>query len=67
MRRVGNSRKHNVDLLVRVPRRDDSTDAGVSTLLIDAAGQFAALADLVDRGLVSPAEYERQRRKIFGS
>ena len=38
-----------------------------AALLIDPAAQMAELADLVERGLVSPAELERQRKKVFGA
>jgi hypothetical protein len=34
--------------------------------LIDSAAQLAELADLVARGLVSPEEFELQRRKVIG-
>jgi hypothetical protein len=34
--------------------------------LIDSAAQLAELADLVARGLVSPEEFELQRRKVVG-
>lgn len=34
--------------------------------LIDSAAQLAELADLVSRGLVSPEEFELQRKKVVG-
>ncbi|WP_456788756.1 hypothetical protein [Cellulomonas sp. P5_C5] len=34
--------------------------------LIDSAAQLAELTDLVARGLVSPEEFELQRRKVIG-
>jgi len=36
-----------------------------AAMLIDPVAQLAELADLAARGLVSPEELERQRRKIF--
>jgi len=36
-------------------------------LLINAVAQLAELQDLVERGLVSQAEFRSQRSKIFGS
>jgi hypothetical protein len=38
-----------------------------AALLIDPVAQVTELADLVDRGLVSPEDFERQRKKIFGA
>jgi hypothetical protein len=66
MRRVGGSRSSHPDLLTG-RSRDEPPEDRWATLLIDPAAQVAALADLVDRGLVSPDEFERQRGKIFGA
>jgi hypothetical protein len=46
---------------------DRQADDRWAALLIDPAAQMAELADLVERGLVSPAELELQRKKIFGA
>jgi hypothetical protein len=62
---VGGSRRSHRDLLSG-PRPDEISDPRRAELLINPAAQLAELADLVDRGLVSPEELERQRRKIFG-
>jgi hypothetical protein len=43
------------------PPEDPGTDP-----LIDSAAQLAELADLVARGLVSPEEFELQRKKVLG-
>jgi len=43
------------------PDEDRGTDP-----LIDPAAQLAELVDLVDRGLLSPEEFELQRRKVGG-
>lgn len=53
------------DLLASTPRKPPMEDRW-AVLLIDPAAQMVALADLVERGLVSPEEYERQRHKVFG-
>jgi hypothetical protein len=66
MNRVARSRRDNVDLLVG-SGTPDRVDPRLETLLIDPAEQLAELADLVDRGLVSPEEFARQRRKVLGS
>ena len=64
-RRVG-SRQNRTDLLVSVPVNTPEQDRW-ATLYVDPAAQMAALADLVERGLVSPDEFERQRAKVFGA
>jgi len=66
MRRVAGSRSARPDLLPPVVR-EGGAEGRWGVLLVDAAAQMAELADLVDRGLVSPEEFERQRRKVFGS
>jgi hypothetical protein len=58
------SRMERYDLLPgRLPaaRAEDPWAA----MLIDPVAQLAELADLVARGLVSPEDFERQRRKVF--
>lgn len=64
MRRVRRSRSENPDLLPRTRPGKPSEDPWVA-LLIDPAAQLAELTDLVDRGLVSPEQFELQRQKIF--
>jgi hypothetical protein len=62
--RTASSRRGHIDLL--------TTSAGLTVedrwaaLLIDPVAQLEELSDLVDRGLVSPEEFQRQRTKIFG-
>jgi len=65
MRRVGGSRGEYPDLLARPPGERLLEDRSAA-LLVDPAAQMVELADLVARGLVSPEEMERQRRKVFG-
>ena len=66
MRRVAGSRREHPDLLVRPPGERRLEDMSTA-LLVDPAAQMVELADLVERGLVSPEEMERQRRKVFGA
>jgi hypothetical protein len=62
--RVAGSRSEHPDILPRTRPGNPPGDPWAA-LLIDPAAQLAELADLVDRGLVSPEEFEVQRRKIF--
>ena len=64
MRRVATSRREQPDLLARAPSEATVQDRWAA-LLIDPVAQVTELADLVARGLVSPEDFERQRRKIF--
>ena len=65
MRRMDISRHGNRDLLTNPPSHLKAEDRWAA-LLIDPVAQLNELADLVARGLVSPEEFERQRKKIFG-
>lgn len=65
MRRVPGTREERPDLLTRTRPANPPEDPWVA-LLLDPAAQLAELADLVERGLASPEEFERQRRKVFG-
>ena len=66
MRKVAGSRREHPDMLASAPGEGPLEDRWAA-LLIDPAAQMAELADLVERGLVSPAELERQRKKVFGA
>jgi hypothetical protein len=66
MRRVATSRREDLDLLSSTPSAVIVEDRWTA-LLIDPVAQVTELADLVARGLVSPEEFERQRRKVFGA
>ena len=66
MRRVAGTRQAHPDVLERTPG-NVAPEHRWAALLIDPVAQIAELADLVERGLVSPADLERQRRKIFGA
>jgi hypothetical protein len=65
MRRVRTTRLHAVNLLARPPAVSRSTDGGWAQLVVDPVEQLRELADLCERGLLSPEEYERQRAKIL--
>jgi hypothetical protein len=66
VRRVAGTRHDHPDLLGWASG-DDPSDDRSATFLVDPAAQMVELADLVARGLVSPEELERQRRKVFGA
>ena len=66
MRRVATSRREHLNLLSSTPSAVIVEDRWTA-LLIDPVAQVTELADLVARGLVSPEEFERQRRKVFGA
>jgi hypothetical protein len=66
MRRVATSRRELLDLLSRTPTELCLEDRWTA-LLVDPVAQVTELADLVARGLVSPEEFNRQRRKVFGA
>lgn len=66
MHRVAGRRREHPDLLVPAPG-DRWLEDRSGALLVDPAAQMVELADLVERGLVSPEEMERQRRKVFGA
>jgi hypothetical protein len=65
MYRVPGSRAEHPDLLTRTRPANPPEDPWAA-LLVDPAAQLAELADLVERGLATPEEFERQRRKVFG-
>ncbi|GAB3051171.1 hypothetical protein GCM10027053_08130 [Intrasporangium mesophilum] len=64
--RPGTSRRRHADLLRDAPdldRRDDAAPSPVPSRV----DQVRELLDLVDRGLLSEEEFERQQAKIVGS
>jgi len=65
MRRTARSRKEHRDLLAGALPAVRTEDPWAA-MLIDPVAQLAELADLVARGLVSPEDFERQRKKVFG-
>ena len=65
MRRVRSGSRSSYQNLLAATWRRRHLDDRWADLLIDPAAQVAELADLVDRGLVSREQFERQRRKMF--
>ena len=64
MRRTVTSRTGNPDLLDGTPTNTPFEDRW-APLLIDRAAQVAELANLLERGLLTPEEFERQRRRVL--
>jgi len=67
VRRAPGTRPQHPDLFATAPDVGGVRKDRWAALLIDPAAQLAELADLVERGLVSPADLEHQRRKLFGA
>jgi hypothetical protein len=59
------NRRHRSDLLARPPCGVRMYEDGWMALLVDPVEQLGALADLHDRGLLSPDEFERQKAKVI--
>ena len=66
MRRYPTPRSQRPDLLVRPPWRRDAPDEGWAARFVDPVAPLAELADLLDRELITRAEYERQKAKVLG-
>jgi hypothetical protein len=64
MRRVSASRRQHVDLLRRRPTLDPVEVEQPAARRLD---QVRALLRLVDRGVLSAEEFERQQEKVFRS
>jgi len=58
-------RNYLTDLLTRPPCGVQSHDDSWMAYVIDPTEQLRSLADLLARGLLSPAEYEREKAKII--
>jgi len=58
-----NARAQLLDLLKR-PDSSSAVEAWSTAVTVDPAAQLEELAELVEQGLVSATEYERQRRKV---
>ena len=65
MRRLTRSRDECLDLLVRRPL-SWTTSVTRAEFRVDRAAQIRELVSLVDRGLLTGEEFERQRRKVVG-
>ena len=62
MKRVATSRRRHLDLLRRRPVLDPVPVEQQPTQRLD---QLRALLELVDRGVLSAEEFERQERKVY--
>ena len=65
MRRVAPTRRNRADLIARPPLGGVGVERAWASLIIDPVQQLRALADLRDRGLISPAEFSVQRQRIL--
>ena len=61
-RPTGRSRSQRLDLLR--PYGLNNVEIWGTALIVDPRAQLREITDLVERGLVSLEEFERQRRKI---
>jgi hypothetical protein len=59
------SRRDLTDLLARPPCSAGLYDDGWAALIVDPTEQLETLADLLNRGLLSRDEYERQKAKVI--
>ena len=61
MRRVASSRRSHVDLLRRRPLLDPVVVTSATSAAVNRVDQLRALLHLVDQGLLSAEELERQQ------
>lgn len=66
MRRSARPRKDRPDLLTRPPCRPTGPGRGWEAMVFDPVAPLTELARLLDRGLITRAEYERQKAKVIG-
>ena len=59
------SRSHGCDLLARPPCGVRTYEDAWMAFVVDPVEQLSALADLHDRGLLSPDEFKRQKAKVI--
>lgn len=59
-------RSKNPDLLIRWPLSERTLVQRSGAGVVNQVEQVRELAKLVERGLVSREEFERQRSKVFG-
>ena len=65
MQAPSSCRQHRPDLLARPPCLATMYDRSWAALLVDPAEQLVTLADLLARGLLSPAEYEQHKARVL--
>ena len=59
------TRSQGSDLLARPPSGVRMIEDAWMAFVVDPVEQLSALADLHDRGLLSPEEFERQKTKVI--
>jgi hypothetical protein len=64
MRRIGGSRTDLIGLLTRPPWSDGRGEQWAGSV-VDPVRQIEALADLRDRGLLSPEEFDQQKSRVL--
>ena len=65
MRRVAVSRRQHVDLLRRRPTLDPVAVEATAPAAVRRLDQLRALLRLVERGMLSAEEFERQQAKVY--
>ena len=65
MKRVASSRRRHVDLLRRRPRLGAPAVEPPVEIVVDRVDQVRALLRLVERGVLSADEFERQQDKVY--
>ncbi len=65
MKRVASSRRRHVDLLRRRPVLDAVAVDPPASRAVRRVDQLRALLRLVERGVLSAEEFERQEEKVF--
>ncbi|MEN0129721.1 MAG: hypothetical protein AAGC49_09810 [Brevundimonas sp.] len=65
MRRVAGSRRQHIGVLTRSPRLDPMYEAAASRIRVSRVDQVRQLLSLVDGGLLSADEFEREATKLF--
>ncbi len=65
MTTIKTTRSHGSDLLARPPCGVTVIEDAWMAFVVDPVEQLSALADLHDRGLLSPEEFERQKTKVI--
>jgi Short C-terminal domain len=63
---VKKSRSEHPNLLTRCPLSERTLANRSDVAVVDQAEQVRELADLLERGLLSREEFQRQRSKVFG-
>ena len=67
MRRVAGSRRQHIGVLTRSPRLDPMYGSAAVRIRVSRVDQVRQLIQLVDTGLLSPDEFEREATKLFSS